>query len=89
MESTFPSLKELKEGSMVLIDNPLTWTSFDAINKIKRREKVKIGHCGTLDPLATRLLICYTRKMIKQIESFQKQDKVYTGTFHLGATTPT
>lgn len=85
----FPRLEQLREGSVILIDKPLTWTSFDAINKIKRSAKVKIGHCGTLDPLATGLLICCTGKMTKQITQYQKQDKVYTGLFYLGATTPT
>ncbi len=85
-----PSLEQIKEGVAILIDKPLTWSSFDAINKIKWNiKKVKIGHCGTLDPLATGLLICCTSKMTKQISTFQKQDKEYTGTFTLGAITPT
>lgn len=87
---TKPTLAQIKEGTAILIDKPLTWSSFDAINKIKWSiKKVKIGHCGTLDPLATGLLICCTGKMTKQIMTFQKQEKEYTGTFTLGATTPT
>lgn len=85
-----PTLAQIKEGVAILIDKPFTWTSFDAINKIKWSiKKVKIGHCGTLDPLATGLLICCTGKMTKQITAFQKQEKEYTGTFTIGATTPT
>lgn len=84
-----PSEAEIKEGSVILIDKAYRWTSFDAINKIKHTTHAKIGHCGTLDPLATGLLICCTGKMTKQIESFQKQDKEYTGTITIGATTPT
>lgn len=85
-----PTLAQIKEGTAILIDKPLKWSSFDAINKIKWSiKKVKIGHCGTLDPLATGLLICCTGKMTKQITTFQKQEKEYTGTFTLGATTPT
>ncbi|HRP88467.1 MAG TPA: tRNA pseudouridine(55) synthase TruB [Edaphocola sp.] len=84
-----PSETEIKEGAVILIDKPFRWTSFDAINKIKRTTHAKIGHCGTLDPLATGLLICCTGKMTKQIETFQKQDKEYTGSFCLGAVTPT
>ncbi|MBL7704410.1 MAG: tRNA pseudouridine(55) synthase TruB [Taibaiella sp.] len=84
-----PTETEIKEGAVILIDKAYRWTSFDAINKIKRTTHAKIGHCGTLDPLATGLLICCTGKMTKQIEQFQKQDKEYTGVITLGATTPT
>lgn len=84
-----PTLEEIQEGVVVLIDKPFTWTSFDAINKIKRLTKAKIGHCGTLDPLATGLLICCTGKMTKRITEYQKQEKEYTGIIHLGAVTPT
>ena len=73
----------------MLIDKPLRWTSFDALNKVRRLMKAKIGHCGTLDPLATGLLICCTGKMTKRITDYQKQEKEYTGIIHLGATTPT
>jgi len=84
-----PTPEELKEGAVMLIDKPLTWTSFDALNKVRRLIKAKIGHCGTLDPLATGLLICCTGKMTKRITEYQKQEKEYTGIIRLGATTPT
>lgn len=83
------NIEQIQTGAVILIDKPYTWTSFDAINKIKKRIKAKIGHCGTLDPLATGLLICCTGKMTKSITQFQKQPKEYTGIFTLGATTPT
>lgn len=80
---------------MLLIDKPLTWTSFDAVNKIRysiRREfnirKIKVGHAGTLDPLATGLLIICTGKFTKRINDFMGMPKEYTGTIKLGATTP-
>lgn len=84
-----PTETEIREGSVILIDKAYRWTSFDAINKIKHTTHAKIGHCGTLDPLATGLLICCTGRMTKQIEQFQKQDKEYVGVITLGATTPT
>ena len=87
--SLFPDKQTIKEGAVLLVDKPLTWTSFDALNKIRKQVHTKIGHCGTLDPLATGLLICCTGKMTKSISTFQKQEKEYTGTFTLGATTPT
>lgn len=87
--SLFPDKQTIKEGAVLLVDKPLTWTSFDALNKIRKQVHTKIGHCGTLDPLATGLLICCTGKMTKSITTFQKQEKEYTGTFTLGATTPT
>ncbi|MGJ1430828.1 tRNA pseudouridine(55) synthase TruB [Sphingobacterium spiritivorum] len=79
------------EGQMLLIDKPLTWTSFDVVGKIRntlKPLKLKVGHAGTLDPLATGLLIVCTGKMTKQIDSFQAEDKEYTGIITLGATTP-
>lgn len=82
-----PLPAEVKEGAVILIDKPTTWTSFDAVNSVKRLLHVKIGHCGTLDPLASGLLICCTGKMTKQISDYQKLPKEYTGIFHLGATT--
>lgn len=77
-------------GEVLLIDKPLEWTSFQAVKKIKYRlpRKIKIGHAGTLDPLATGLLIICTGKQTKQIESYQGQEKEYTGEFTLGNTTP-
>jgi tRNA pseudouridine55 synthase len=77
------------EGEVILIDKPLTWTSFDVANKLKRACKFKkIGHAGTLDPLATGLLILCTGKKTKQIDTYQAQEKEYTGTMVLGKTTP-
>ncbi|MBL3658484.1 tRNA pseudouridine(55) synthase TruB [Fulvivirga sediminis] len=77
------------EGSVLLIDKPYQWTSFDVVKKLRYALKVKkIGHAGTLDPLATGLLILCTGKMTKQIETFQAQEKEYTGKFYLGKTTP-
>lgn len=84
-----PTPEQLQAGYVLLVDKPLTWTSFDALNKLRRQMKAKIGHCGTLDPLATGLLICCTGKMTKSIIEYQKQAKEYTGIIHLGATTPT
>ncbi|WP_145672519.1 tRNA pseudouridine(55) synthase TruB [Chitinophaga polysaccharea] len=78
-----------QEGAVILINKPLTWTSFDVVRKIRNLTKAKIGHAGTLDPLATGLLICCTGKMTKKINEYQAQEKEYTGTFTLGATTPT
>lgn len=76
-------------GQIILIDKPLTWTSFDVANKLKHACKFKkIGHAGTLDPLATGLLILCTGKMTKQIDQYQAQEKEYTGTLILGKTTP-
>ena len=76
---------------MLLINKPLTWTSFDVVGKIRntlKPLKLKVGHAGTLDPLATGLLIICTGKLTKKIDEFQAQEKEYTGTFTLGATTP-
>lgn len=83
-----PTLTEMREGTMLLIDKPYRITSFAAINRIKYNAKVKIGHAGTLDPLATGLLICCTGKFTKKITDYQRLPKEYTGIFHLGATTP-
>ena len=83
-------------GQILLIDKPLNWTSFQAVNKIKYAlinkvglpKKFKIGHAGTLDPLATGLLLVCTGKFTKRITELQGQAKEYTGTFFIGATTP-
>jgi tRNA pseudouridine55 synthase len=76
-------------GQVLLINKPLTWTSFDVVKKIKYAIRAKkIGHAGTLDPLATGLLILCTERMTKQIDTFQGQEKEYTGTLVLGKTTP-
>ncbi|MEQ9442850.1 MAG: tRNA pseudouridine(55) synthase TruB [Cyclobacteriaceae bacterium] len=78
-----------QEGEVLLVDKPLEWTSFDIVKKLRGLTKVKkIGHAGTLDPLATGLLILCTGKMTKQIERFQGMEKAYTGTLVLGKTTP-
>ena len=76
-------------GELILIDKPLRWTSFDVTKKLKFAGKFKkIGHAGTLDPLATGLLILCTGKMTKQIDTYQAQEKEYSGTLVLGKTTP-
>ncbi len=84
-----PTPDELKEGGVLLVDKPVDWTSFDVVNKLRRQLHVKIGHCGTLDPLATGLLILCTGKFTKKITEYQQQAKEYTGIIHLGAVTPT
>jgi tRNA pseudouridine55 synthase len=86
--------EDFQEGKIVLIDKPLHWSSFQAVNKVKWSlkkiglKKIKVGHAGTLDPLATGLLIVCTGKFTKRISELQGMEKEYTGTFHLGATTP-
>lgn len=89
------SAEDFLNGQVVLIDKPLHWTSFQAVNKMKWAlksklglKKIKIGHAGTLDPLATGLLIVCTGKFTKKITELQGQAKEYTGTFFIGATTP-
>jgi tRNA pseudouridine55 synthase len=83
------------DGKVLLIDKPLTWTSFDVVNKVRKTlkqalgiPKIKVGHAGTLDPLATGLLIICTGKATKQIMQYQEMDKVYEARIRLGATTP-
>ncbi|NVN94814.1 MAG: tRNA pseudouridine(55) synthase TruB [Bacteroidetes bacterium] len=83
------------EGEVLLINKPYNWTSFDVVNNIRyfiRKTldlpKIKIGHAGTLDPLATGLLVLCTGKFTKKIDEFQAQEKEYTGTFTIGETTP-
>lgn len=88
--------EDFLEGQILLIDKPLTWSSFQAVNKLKYSlirkyqlpKKFKIGHAGTLDPLATGLLIICTGKFTKKITEIQAQAKEYTGTITVGATTP-
>jgi tRNA pseudouridine55 synthase len=78
------------EGQLLLIDKPHGWTSFDVVNKIRRLTKAKkVGHAGTLDPLATGLLILCTGKLTKRISEYMSQEKEYRGTLTLGATTAT
>jgi tRNA pseudouridine55 synthase len=86
---------QFEQGEILLINKPYTWTSFDVVGKMRsliRRyggiRKIKIGHAGTLDPLASGLLILCTGKFTKRIEEFQGLEKEYTGTFRLGSTTP-
>jgi tRNA pseudouridine55 synthase len=79
-----------EQGQMLLIDKPLDWTSFDVVRKLRRLVRTKkIGHAGTLDPLATGLLILCTGKFTKRINEYMAQEKEYTGTITLGASTPT
>ena len=79
-----------EQGQLILIDKPFEWTSFDVIRKIRYLTKTKkVGHAGTLDPLATGLLIVCTGKFTKKINEYMAQEKEYTGCITLGATTPT
>lgn len=89
-EITFPSF-DFETGEVLLVDKPLEWTSFDVVGKIRnaiKPKKVKVGHAGTLDPLATGLLILCTGKKTKTIDQIQGQEKEYSGTITLGATRP-
>lgn len=82
-------LNSFAEGQILLIDKPLTWTSFDVVNKLRYTLKIKkIGHAGTLDPLATGLLLIGTGKFTKKLNELQGLDKTYEGIFSLGKTTP-
>lgn len=88
-------VQDFVEGKVLFINKPLGWTSFDVVNKIRCLikhtlgiKKLKIGHAGTLDPLATGLLIICTGKFTKKIDEYQAFDKEYKGTFFLGASTP-
>lgn len=87
--------EQFLEGQVLLIDKPLNWSSFQAVNKVKWSlkkqldlKKIKVGHAGTLDPLATGLLIICTGKFTKRIMELQGMEKEYTGTITVGATTP-
>lgn len=95
MSTAKPTAEDFKEGQLLLIDKPLEWTSFQVVNKVRwlirkkhKIKKIKVGHAGTLDPLATGLLIICTGKFTKRIENLQGQIKEYTGSLQLGATTP-
>ncbi len=82
-------MEQYAEGKAILIDKPLEWTSFDVVKKIRNNIKIKkVGHAGTLDPLATGLLIICTGKFTKKIEHYQGMEKEYTGIIELGKTTP-
>ncbi|KAI9449430.1 tRNA pseudouridine synthase B [Russula earlei] len=83
-------IQEFLDGKVLLFDKPLRWTSFDVVKKVRILTKVsKVGHAGTLDPLATGLLIVCTGKFTKKINEYMGMEKEYTGTFTLGSTTPT
>ncbi|MFD0763599.1 tRNA pseudouridine(55) synthase TruB [Mucilaginibacter lutimaris] len=92
MSTSFSSIQDFADGQLLLINKPLEWTSFDVVGKLRnsfKPLKLKVGHAGTLDPLATGLLIICTGKMTKQIDTFQAEEKEYTGTMVLGSVTPT
>lgn len=89
-EDTFPDF-DFQTGEVLLMDKPYEWTSFDVVGKIRnaiKPQKVKVGHAGTLDPLATGLLILCTGKKTKTIDQIQAQEKEYSGTITIGATRP-
>ena len=86
---------DFQTGEMILIDKELNWTSFDVVSKLRNSikkklniKKIKVGHAGTLDPLATGLLIICTGKMTKRIDEFSGLNKTYTGKITIGSTTP-
>lgn len=82
---------DFQNGELILVDKPLSWTSFDVVGKIRnstRIKKIKVGHAGTLDPLATGLLIICTGKLTKKVDEYLAEEKEYTGSITLGATTP-
>jgi len=81
-------MNPFEAGQMLLINKPLHWTSADVVKKIRNRVHAKVGHAGTLDPLATGLLILCTGKFTKKISEFMAKEKEYSGSFTLGATTP-
>ena len=84
------STNTFEQGKVLLINKPLNWTSFDVVRKVRNLVKIKkVGHAGTLDPLATGLLIICTGKFTKRINEFMAREKEYTGSITLGATTPT
>lgn len=90
VSNVFPNF-DFSQGEVLLINKPCSWTSFDVVSKIRnslKPLKLKVGHAGTLDPLASGLLIICTGKLTKQIDSYQAEEKEYSGTFTLGATTP-
>jgi len=80
---------DFESGEVLLFDKPLRWTSFDLVKKVRNLSRAKkVGHAGTLDPLATGLMIICTGKFTKQIDNYQGMEKEYTGSLHLGVTTP-
>ncbi|PXX97111.1 tRNA pseudouridine(55) synthase TruB [Marinifilum breve] len=91
----FETDNDFQQGAFILLNKPYKWTSFDLVNKVKfkvkhklRVKKIKVGHAGTLDPLATGLMIVCVGKYTKKIDTYQSQVKEYTATLQLGATTP-
>jgi tRNA pseudouridine55 synthase len=95
LENNLPIQRNFEAGMVLLFNKAINWTSFDLVNSIKiflkfnyGIKKIKIGHAGTLDPRATGLVIICTGKKTKEIDNYQAQEKEYTGTFRLGATTP-
>ena len=93
--ATFRTLDDFLEGQVFVIDKPLEWTSFDVVNKVRGTirhtfniRKIKVGHAGTLDPLASGVLIICTGRKTKTIDIIQAEEKTYTGTIRLGVTTP-
>ena len=92
MQNSLPAIdnQSFLDGRVLLMDKPLQWTSFDVVKKIRILTKVsKVGHAGTLDPLATGLLIVCTGKFTKKINEYMAAEKEYSGSFTLGSTTPT
>lgn len=94
-EESQPPSYNFQEGALLLVNKPKSWTSFDVVNKLRSKlkyhlglKKIKVGHAGTLDPMATGLLLICTGRFTKKLGEFQDLGKVYTGTFLLGATTP-
>lgn len=95
MNIGFDSNTDFQEGAIILINKPYGWTSFNVVSKIKHLlrkskgyKKIKVGHAGTLDPLASGLMVVCVGKATKMVESFLNDDKEYIATFHLGQTTP-
>lgn len=91
----YNKVPDFEAGELLIIDKPVNWSSFDVVNKVRwklkhitKNKKIKVGHAGTLDPLATGVLLICTGKYTKKIESIQCEDKVYEATIRLGATTP-
>ncbi len=92
---SFENISVFEEGKVLLFNKPLYWTSFDLVNKVRimiksflELKKIKIGHAGTLDPLATGLVILCTGKATKRVDEFRDLDKEYIASIHLGETTP-
>src|SRR5512133_235447 len=95
MQINFEGTPDFREGRLILINKPLRWTSFDAVNKVRyllqrvlKLDGLKVGHAGTLDPLATGLMMILTGKGTKQIEQFQLFNKEYVALVEFGKTTP-